>query len=293
MRKLLFLPAALASGPGRAAAGIRIAVNVAVLATLFGTCGVVAPANATTTTNTATPTPTPTATRTTVPVVPVDLLLSTDGVTFTTSLAAGLFDGLGLLIPRGSQQAALWVRNPTAAPAEVRVSAHDVLLPSGGYADHVTLAAWNSGTGDTLTRTLRRLDSCGIVVPSQPIAAGGTMKLVVTFTLADVSGTVDQGASASLGLLVAMRDADGGPFAASACDDPRTVDPELPGTPATPTTTPASTSPTAAAASVSAGILAHTGVEPLAPVLIIGGMLVGIGIFLLLARRRRPEEDRE
>jgi LPXTG-motif cell wall-anchored protein len=225
------------------------------------------------------------------PIAPVDLLLSTDGVTFATTLSGGLFDGLGLLVPRGSQQAALWVRNPTAAPAEVRVSAHDVLLPVGGYADHITLAAWNSGTGDTLTRTLRRLDSCGIVVPSQPISAGGTMKLVVTFTMADVSGTVDQGASASLGLLVAMRDAVDGPFAASACDDPGTVVPVLPGTPTTPTNS--TTTPTTSSTVAGIGILAHTGVEPPAPVLIVGGLLLGVGIFLLLARRRRREEDPE
>jgi LPXTG-motif cell wall-anchored protein len=219
------------------------------------------------------------------PIVPVDLLLSTDGVTFTTTLTAGLFDGVGLLVPRGSQQAALWVRNPTAAPAEVRVSAHDVLLPAGGYADDVTLSAWNSGTGDTLSRTLRTLDRCGVVVPSQPIAAGGTMKLVVTFTMADVPGTVDQGASARLGLRVAMRDAAAGPFAESPCDDPGTVVPVLPTTPAT--------SAPATSVVASTRILAHTGVEPPAPVLVVGGLLLGVGIFLLLARRRRREEDSE
>ncbi|TFB98277.1 MULTISPECIES: LPXTG cell wall anchor domain-containing protein [unclassified Cryobacterium] len=253
------------------------ALGIAALAMSLAVSGVAAPAS---------------ASAGATPIAPVDLLLSTDGVTFATTLNAGLFDGLGLLVPRGSQQAALWVRNPTAAPAEVRVSAHDVLLPSGGYADHITLAAWNSGTGDTLTRTLRRLDSCAIVVPSQPIAAGGTMKLVVTFTMADVSGTVDQGASASLGLLVAMRDAVAGPFAASPCDDPGTVVPAFPGAPPTPVT-PTATTPTAYPAVVGSGILAHTGVEPPAPVLVVGGLLLGIGIFLLLARRRRPEEDRE
>jgi len=264
-------------GPRLGAASI--ATGIAVLIAMLTLGGVAASASAlgARTATAAIPTAALTA--------PVDLLLSTDGTHFATTLSAGLFDGLGLLIPRGSQQATLWVRNPTAAPAEVRVSAHDVLLPAGGYADHVTLSAWNSGTGDTVSRTLRALDSCGIVVPSQPITAGGTMKLIVTFTMADVSGTVDQGASAGLGLLVAMRDAQGGPFAASACDDPGTVVPVLPGTP-TPT-------PQTFAAVAGTGFLAHTGVEPPAPVLLVGGLLLGVGLFLLLARRRRPEEDRE
>ena len=256
----------------RVASGLGAAALATTLALGFGVGGAAAPASA----------------------APIDLLLSSDGVNFTSTLAHGPFDGLGLLIPRGSQQATLWVRNPNAAPAEVRVSAHDVLLPSGGYADDVTLSAWNSGTGATKSQTLRRLDRCGIVVPSQPIAAGGTMKLIVTFTMADVSGTVDQGASASLGLLVAMRDAAAGPFAASACDDPGTVVPVLPSTPTTaPTTAPTTTNPTASAAVAGTGALAHTGVEPPAPVLLVGGLLLGIGIFLLLARRRRREEDPE
>ncbi|MEC5152077.1 LPXTG cell wall anchor domain-containing protein [Cryobacterium sp. GrIS_2_6] len=267
-------------------AAIRIAVSIAALAAVFGLGAVATPAQASTATPTPSATLTPASISSPSPTVPVDLLLSADGVHFSTTLSAGLFDGLHLLIPRGSTQSALWVRNPTAAPAEVRVSAHDVLLPAGGYADDVTLSAWNSGTGDTLSRTLRGLDRCGIVVSSQPIAAGGTMKLVVTFTMADVSGTVDQGASASLGLLIAMRDADGGPFAASACDDPGTIVPVLPATPAT-------SAPTRSAAAASAGILAHTGVEPPAPVLLVGGLLLGVGIFLLLARRRRSEEDPE
>ncbi|MDY7541679.1 MULTISPECIES: LPXTG cell wall anchor domain-containing protein [unclassified Cryobacterium] len=265
--------------PRRLTASVGVSLAVAIAAAILAVAGVATPASAVTTP------PTPTAT------APVELLLSTDGVTFATTLTAGLFDGLGLLIPRGSTQAALWVRNPTAAPAEVRVSTHDVVLPAGGYADDVTLSAWNSGTGDTLTRTLRRVDSCGIVVPSQPIAAGGTMKLIVTFTMADVPGTVDQGASARLGLLVAMRDAVAGPFAASPCDDPGTVVPVLPGTPTTPTNS--TTTPTASSTVAGIGILAHTGVEPPAPVLIVGGLLLGVGIFLLLARRRRREEDPE
>jgi len=276
----------------RAPHGLRrvaASVGIAVVAAALGVGAIAAPAHATLTISA---TPSATAAPASTPTAPVDLLLSADGLTFSTTLAAGLFDGLGLLIPRDSQQATLWVRNPTAAPAEVRVSAHDVLLPSGGYADDVTLSAWNSGTGATKSQTLRRLDRCGIVVPSQPIAAGGTMKLVVTFTMADVSGTVDQGASASLGLLVAMRDADGGPFAVSACDDPGTIVPVLPARPAppgAPTATATATS-TASATIAGTGILAHTGVEPPAPVLLIGGLLLGAGLFLLLARRRRREE---
>ena len=259
----------------RIRASVGSSVTIALAAAVLAVCGITTSAAA----STAAP----------ATAAPVDLLLSTDGTHFATTLSAGLFDGLGLLIPRGSQQATLWVRNPTAAPAEVRVSAHDVRLPAGGYADHVTLSAWNSGTGDTRSRTLSALDGCGIVVPSQPIAAGGTMKLVVTFTMADVSGTIDQGASASLGLLVAMRDADGGPFAASACDDPGTVVPVLPSTPTPVSTTTPTTATAPSFAAVSTGILAHTGVEPPAPVLLIGGLLLGVGLFLLLGRRRSRE----
>src|SRR5680860_162981 len=76
----------------------------------------------------------------------VDVLVSSDGSHFSPALARGLFDAGGLLVPLDTVTADLWIRNPTRAPAVVRVSAQDVTVSSSELADGVTLSAWDSGT---------------------------------------------------------------------------------------------------------------------------------------------------
>lgn len=207
-----------------------------------------------------------------------DLLVSTDGVHFSAELAGGLFGGSGLLVPGDSVASSLWIKNPTGAPAALRVSARDVTFSSGDIADGVTMSAWDSGTDTTLSATLRSVAECQIIVPSQAIAAGATMEMIVKYTMADFAGAVGQNESASLGLKVAMRDAEAGPFPLSACEDEGVL---VSSNPALPSSLPGSLPSS----------LPTTGTEFVVPLLAAGGFLVGIGLFLVAGRRRREHEE--
>lgn len=206
------------------------------------------------------------------------ILLSSDGVAFGTSLNGSIFDGLGKLIPGESITANLWVKNPTAEPADVRVSARDIVASSAVFAENVTMSTWNSSDDATLSTALSDADACDIMVDSQPLAAGATMQMAVTFAMADVGGTIGQNDTASISALVAMRDSTMGPFPESACDDNGVIV-----GPTDPPTAPTGSTP-------STNGLAHTGAEARTPLLVVGGLIAGGLLFFLLGRRRRKAD---
>jgi hypothetical protein len=200
---------------------------------------------------------------------PLDALLSTDGIHFSAALAGGLFDDLGMLVPGHSASTDLWIRNPTGVPAALRVSARDVTTSSRALADGVMVSAWDSGTDATRSSVLGALAQCQVLAPSQWLAAGATIRLVLTFTMADLPGSAGQRGSAGLGLMVAMRDAEAGPFPSSACEDDGVLiaSKEGPG-----------------------GSLPTPEADLTGPLLLAGGLLVGAGVFFVVGRRRRGRD---
>lgn len=203
-----------------------------------------------------------------------DLLVSTDGVVFAAAASEDLLDGLALLIPGQATTASLWVRNPTPAPAQMRISARQVQIPSEEFGESVWVAVRDQGTGAATTAPLARVDACDLLVPQRTVAAGGTERFDITFTMDDVDGETAQGEAAGMSLLVAMRDAEAGPFPTSACDDDGVVVGRGPAVPA------------------SSGALARTGTSVPIGALAIGAHLLGAGLFLLAGRRRRRSDDR-
>ncbi|GAA3881501.1 hypothetical protein GCM10022381_24700 [Leifsonia kafniensis] len=233
------------------------------------------------------------------------ILVSADGVHWSKSLGTDLFADAGLLIPKGSQSATLWVKNPTAKSAEVRLSARDVLFSSSDFATNVTIGAWNSVDDTTLSTPGDKVSKCEVLVDSQPLAAGGILKAVVTLTMADVSDRIAQDAGVSLNVMVAMRDKAAGPFPESACDDSGVIvgpdpDPKPKPTP-TPTTMPTATAtPTATPTTPSGTVtgsgtgtakpLAQTGADAASPALVVVGLVGGGILFFLIGRRRRKTD---
>lgn len=223
---------------------------------------------------------------------PVDVQISTDGIHFSSNLTGSLFQGSGALIPGGSAVSTLWIKNPTASPASMRVSVTGVDVSTAAHAEVMSLSVWDSGSGTTSTGDLSGLGSCDVVVPVQEVAAGAVVKVIATLSLDPaVTGTDGQGEDASIGLLVAMRDAEVGAFPKSACKDDGVLIPPTP----TPTATPKpSAEPTPAPTSVGAATpgkkdLAETGFEANGPILFAGALLLGGGVFLAVRRRRQGD----
>ena len=204
---------------------------------------------------------------------PPEILLGTDGVHYSTSLDADLFDGLGPLIPGQSQPVTLWVKNPTTSAAEIRLSATDVVVPWPDFATNVTLSAATSTGYTAPARALADLAGCEVIVGPQQLAAGESVALTLTFTLGDVADQVAQNAGASLNLRVSMRDAAAGAFPASACDDGGVIIGPAPVTDSVSTP-------------ISDGTLAHSGFDAGAALVAVGGLVGGGLLFFVRGRRR-------
>ena len=193
--------------------------------------------------------------------------VSLDGIHFGTTLPAGLFDGIGRMVPMDSETATFWVRNTSATDAALRVSLQDMVVSSPALAASIELTSWDSGTAAANSATLNTLAACDVIVPEQIVPTGATIRVDLTLTMMNVTGLTAQDMLGALNFLAAMRDAAGGPFPPSACDDDGVLIPtDLP------------------------TLMAPTGSELPTDWLAAGGALVGFGILLVLARRRRKRE---
>ena len=215
----------------------------------------------------------------------LDVLLSSDGIVFSSAPPQGILDPLQTLVPGGSRESVLWIRNPAATRAIVKVSATRLRIPSASFAEDVSLTTTGSEGSGTRSRTLAQLSECEMLVPSQILEGGATMRLDLRFAMSPDARNASQSQRADLSLLIAMRDADAGDFAESACDDPGVVIGPKPAVP-----TPGAPSVPARSGSAP-GALARTGVDLPVPFIAIGALLLGAGFFLLGARRRREREE--
>lgn len=200
-----------------------------------------------------------------------EILLSTDGSTYATTLDADLFDDMGLLVPQDSETKSLWIKNPLSTSVTMRMSISDIVTSSAEWADSVSLTSERAG-GTPTTELFSDLSKCDVVVPVTSIAAGSTVRVNLTINMLDVPNIVAQNQTGSLAFKVAMRDGAAGAFPASACDDSGVVVPVVdpPGNP---------------------GNLAITGAELPTDWLVAAGVLLGFGVLLLVRRRRRSEES--
>ena len=208
------------------------------------------------------------------------ILVSADGVNYSTTLGVNLFEGLGLLVPTEAMSTTFWVQNPTDSSIAVRLSAIDVDVQSADFAATVAIASSTSTHSSTSTdrdgqtRPLSTLASCDVLIESTLLGGGEAMAMTLTISMADVSGRVGQDESASLNLLVGMRDAAAGPFSASGCDDVGLMV----------GADPADAAPHPAASASDS--LPQTGFEAAAPLLAVGGLIAG-GLFFFMGGRRR------
>jgi LPXTG-motif cell wall-anchored protein len=195
------------------------------------------------------------------------ILLSRDGVHYAESLGgAGLFDGVGRLVPGDTVTSGFWVGNPLPVPVSLRVSVGSLAFSSPELARGLRLLASDS-SGTTTEIGLDMLDRCEVILPSSGVPAGGRVRIELALAVLDEPARVAQDDRGSLDFVVAMRDAEAGPFPASACDDAGAVVPVVGG----PRTDDG---------------LARTGAAPTALPLLTAGFLLGGGLYLVRRRRR-------
>jgi LPXTG-motif cell wall-anchored protein len=198
------------------------------------------------------------------------VLVSTDGVTYLPGLLVGVFDNAGLLVPGDTVRSHLWIKNPTTDPATVRVNVGSVSSSSMELSNNVRLTAVDTFNGATVTATWSQLAQCSIMVQPVTIAAGAVVRIDLSLAMMNVPGRVAQNQDGTLTADVAMRDAAAGSYPISTCD---------PG----PGIQPAAVHPRK--------VLGYTGETFPTQLLLLGGILIGVGWFLIVARRRRRKAE--
>lgn len=215
------------------------------------------------------------------------VLVSTDGTHFAPTLDAGLFDFAGPLIPGGSASASLFVKNPTDRPMVLSLGATDIAFSKREFADALSVIVTSesptvrSATARPLT--LGAAAECGVLLSGEQLGADATARTDLALAMADVTGSVAQGQSATFRVHVSLWDA-AAPQPTDACDGPG---PDLPGlsSPGSDAGADPGQRPQTRSASTGAG-LARTGSDVWPPLLLAAGLL-GAGLALLLATRRR------
>ena len=196
-----------------------------------------------------------------------EMLVSVDGRTFAPEPEAGLFDRAALLVPGDAITSSLWVRNESPSPANLRVSLRELDTPSAEFARSVRLSVRDSGA--TMVQTLAEVERCDVLVRTTGIPVGGTVRVDFALEMGDFAGDSTQAQSASFSVVAAMSDAAAGELNASPCEDEGVI---------------ISSSSPGAATPVT---IAATGSRPPVALLVTGGAVLGLGMILVGASRRR------
>jgi|GEM_PF-1509482 len=201
-----------------------------------------------------------------------DILVSLDGANWSATLPHGLFSGAGTVVPGDSISRTLWIKNTTSSPAVLRLSRLQNMAGSSLLARSISITATGRETGG---RSPAPQDaSCVQLLPDQVVPGGRSISTVVTLTVANLKGVEGQGQLATISLIASLGAVGG--TAASPC-------------PAGGTDVPVVGSGQALADT--GGSLAFTGAGLPYPAIMIASLLSGLGLFVLIAARRRRRAE--
>ncbi len=140
---------------------------------------------------------------------------SDDGVTWSNNYTKALFGGV-LLVPGGSADRALYVRNNAGEPAIMRVTLFDVVTTDTALADAMTVATSMPGNpGAAVPVTDAR--PCVTLAEGQILAAGDSVKVDNVAALADLNGTGGQARNVSFKLAISLSSTDSAAPAPNSC----------------------------------------------------------------------------
>lgn len=193
--------------------------------------------------------------------------VSRDGKNFTSAIAGGLFSKITISVPGDSQSAELYIRNASPAAGYLRVSLTSVTVSNPAIAAALSVSA---GTLDFPGAPVALADAqpCRVLTEGDLIASGGVVKLSSALSLGDLRGAVGQNGSASFSLRVSLSETAVGSLLPTECGSGTNI-PAAEGDGKIP--------------------LAMTGAEPPAAIIMGAASVLGVGLFLVVAARRRRE----
>lgn len=195
--------------------------------------------------------------------------VSPDGVTYAASLPGGLFDQITISVPGDSQSAEFWISNIGPVPAYLRVAVANVAVSDPVLAGALSVNASTTAHPGT-PAALAAAQPCQVLTEGDLLLPGDTVHVSATLALGDLDGLSGQGGTATFALRVGLTDSVA----------------QLP---------PTSCGNGGINLRVTGGNgdipLAYTGSEVPLPIIIGAASLLGIGLFFLVASRRRREVE--
>lgn len=160
-----------------------------------------------------------------------EVQLSSNGVTYGTTLPAPVFDSASMLVPMQSISGDFWVRNASSVSAYLRLTLEDATWSSAEYGARLSLSADVPGhTGAPVN--LATTAACNVILYGVLLAPGASVTVTATMAMGDADGTSSQSGWAAVSLGVTLIEA-AGQSAASDCSVPTTpvvvVPPHKPG----------------------------------------------------------------
>ncbi len=205
-----------------------------------------------------------------------EIEFSVDGIIYTSAFPEVLFSDISRLVPGDQQVGAFWVRNAASSDGFLRVVLSDVDSIDPVLASALTLSArTESFLGDPVR--LSAASPCWVLVEGDRIGPGESVKVTATLVLGNLDNSDGQNGSSAFSVRASISDASVGSLPPTSCGGTSSPAPAQPD-PAKPVSGPPV-------------VIAMTGSEILYPLLVIGAGALGVGLFLLIAARRRRQED--
>ena len=237
--------------------------------------------------------------------------VSHDGVSYSSTLTAALFDGQPQLVPQQARSQTFWVRNATDDDAYLTLMLDSPTWSSVPYGAALTVAASVPGQ-EGVPLPLASTSGCLVLLEGRVLAAGQAVAVTATLMLGDLGGTIGQNAHATMNVGVVLTET-AGLDAAASCATPTVFVPVIAapsasggtaGGAATPESTPAIAPDSSAAPADPLGPLGPLGLVLANTLGSFDGSVVGLAAIAVpvgaavyfvagLLRRRRPDDDWE
>jgi hypothetical protein len=135
-----------------------------------------------------------------------EVLVSADGVTFSSTYPGTLFDSIAQFVPGDSDQETFYVRNGGSEPGHLRITLADTIAADSDFADALTVSA-STVHRPGQNASILSANPCWVLLEGVTLGVGETIGVTTTVALGNLNGQAGQGATAEFSLGVALSSA--------------------------------------------------------------------------------------
>ncbi|MGV8913146.1 MAG: hypothetical protein ACOH14_11100 [Rhodoglobus sp.] len=153
--------------------------------------------------------------------------VSDDGINFSRTYSAIVFDNIAWLSPGDSQSETIYVRNTGTVDGYLRITMREVRFSDQHYGNALNLTTSTPAIAGT-AKAISSANPCQVVHEGTILAPGDIVPVATALALGNLSGTDGQGATASLALRFTLSDTTPGTLPPTQCDSTGTTVPLTP-----------------------------------------------------------------